>query len=82
MSEKEYTLTSSQLVFAEKCMGRKLNPIEMFLLAKALYEAEHFEPDLEQFQYNFQHSNDFWTQKYFPFEPFMNAIVKIETKEK
>lgn len=59
-------------------MGRKLTNIELFLLAKALYEAENFDP--VQFQYNFQHSNDFYTQKYFPFEPFMNAIAIIEVK--
>ena len=78
MSEKEYKLTSSQIAFAEKCMGRKLTHIELFLLAKALYEAENFDP--VQFQINFQHSNDFYTQKYFPFEPFMNAIATIEVK--
>lgn len=81
MSEKKYTLTSSQLAFAEKCMGRKLTVIEMFILAKALDEAENF-VNPEQFAFNFQHSNDFWTRKYFPLEPFINAIVKIETKEK
>lgn len=79
MSEQKYKLTSTQIAFAEKCMGRKLTTIELFILAKAIYEAKNF--DIGQFQLNFEHSNDFHTKKFFSFAPYMNAIAKIEINE-
>lgn len=76
-SQVSYTIKKEMVDFIKKIMGRELHDFEWYLIAKGLYEAEHFldVPETPQFETS---KIGYYNAFYHPLYGYNSAVVMID----